>query len=86
MGGRAKISFDHTRGLPGARQAQFFFDKLDKHSAPNGAIKVERGPKENERVVQGHFRERVGESPVREEHFGTRESPVSLFCFRDIAI
>ena len=27
-----------------------FFDKLDKHSAPNGAIKVERGPKEDERV------------------------------------
>ena len=56
-----------------------FFDKLDKHSAPNGAIKVERGPKEDERVARGHFHERVGESPVREEHFGTSGSAVSFF-------
>ena len=49
-----------------------FFDKLDKHSAPNG-------PKEDERVARGHFHERVGESPRRYENFGTSGSPVAFF-------
>ena len=35
--------------------------------------------KEDERVGRGHFHERVGESPVREEHFGTSGSAVSFF-------
>ena len=47
-----------------------FFDKLDKHSAPNGAIKVERGPKEDERVARGHF---------RYKNFGTNGAPVAFF-------
>ena len=38
-----------------------------------------KGPKEGERVARGHFHERVGESPVREEHFGTSGSAVSFF-------
>ena len=29
-----------------------FFDKLDKHSAPNGAIKIERGPKEGRKRMK----------------------------------
>ena len=61
MGGQAKISFDHARGLLEARQPSFF-EKFEKHRALNEAIKVERGPKEDERVAQGHFHERVGES------------------------
>ena len=54
-----------------------FSEKSEKVLTPNGAIKVERGTKEDERVAGGH--ERVGESPVREEHFGTSRSPVSFF-------
>ena len=29
-----------------------FFDKLDKHSAPNGVIKVERGPKKGRKRMK----------------------------------
>ena len=39
-----------------------FCEKWEKVLAPNGTIKVERGPKEYERVARGHFHERVGES------------------------
>ena len=54
-------------------------EKWGKVLAPNGAIKVERGPKEDERVARGHFHERVGESPRRYENFGTSGSLVAFF-------
>ena len=54
-----------------------FFERLEKNSAPNGAIKVERRPKEDERVVRGHFHDRVGESPARCGRFGTSGSSLA---------
>ena len=36
-------------------------------------------PKEGERVARGHFHERVGESPGRNENFVTSGSPVAFF-------
>ena len=66
MGGRAKISFDHARGLPGARQAHFL-GKIGKSFGPKrghqSRKRAEKGPKEDERVGRGHFHERVGETP-----------------------
>ena len=41
-----------------------FCDKWDKVFSPNEALKVERGPKEDERVARSHFHDRVGESPA----------------------
>ena len=74
--------FDHARGLPGARQAHFL-GKIGKSFGPKeghqSRKRAEKGPKEDERVGRGHFHERVGESPVREEHFGTSGSAVSFF-------
>ena len=51
MGGRAKISFDHARGLPRARQAHFLV-KIVKSFPPNGIIKVERGPKKGRKRMK----------------------------------
>ena len=82
MGVQVKFFFDHARGLPGARQAHFLV-KIVKSFAPERGHqswkRAEKGPKEDERVGRGHFHERVGESPVREEHFGTSGSAVSFF-------
>ena len=36
-----------------------FCDKWDKVFSPNEALKVERGPKEDERVERGHFHDRL---------------------------
>ena len=54
-----------------------FCAKWAKVLTPNGAIKVERGPKEDERVARGHFHDRVGESPARCGHFGTSGSSLA---------
>ena len=49
-----------------------FCAKWAKVLTPNEAIKVERGLKEDERVARGHFHDRVGESPARCGHVGTK--------------
>ena len=48
-------------------------------NTPKKSSLSRKRPKEDERVGRGHFHERVGESPVREEHFGTSGSAVSFF-------
>ena len=56
--------------VPGA-----YSDRFLKNSEPGNTPKEwflsGKRPKEGERVVLGHFHERVGESPGRYENFGT---------------
>ena len=58
-------------------------DQMAQNGPPGNTPKKgslsRKRPKEDERVGRGHFHERVGESPVREEHFGTSGSAVSFF-------
>ena len=58
-------------------------DQMAQNGPPGNTPKKgslsRKRPKEDERVGRGHFHERVGESPVREEHFGTSGSAISFF-------
>ena len=70
---------DGSRGHVGVT----FYAKYAKVSSPNGAVKVEKGPKEDEGVARGHFHPRENESPHRCRHSGTKNIS---FTFRDIAL
>ena len=68
----------------GAKWSQgHVLDQMAQNGPPGNTPKKgslsRKRPKEDERVGRGHFHERVGESPVREEHFGTSGSAVSFF-------
>ena len=58
-------------------------DQMAQNGPPGNTPKKgslsRKRPKDDERVGRGHFHERVGESPVREEHFGTSGSAISFF-------